>query len=267
MSKKNYRGGQFEQTYEGHLQSICRENEKINEQQVRAAVSGFDSLGAGILHTQPLFYAIDYTQASYRLMTSATRELVGEPSEAFLEGGIPKLLDIYHPEDFKVYNEHVFSTNMAFLRSQPVEDHHRFVFSYNFRVRHRSGRYIPIYQRGSYLTSPDTGLPLYSIGMVMNITPFKKDFLMHHTIEKTSTAGCDLLEAHTYYPREEDRLLSVREQQILQYMADGWCSKQIADRLNIAENTIANHRKNMLKKTSTKNVAELVAFACKRGLI
>ncbi|SIN73566.1 LuxR C-terminal-related transcriptional regulator [Chitinophaga niabensis] len=267
MSKEVSRGGQFEQTFEGHLQSICYENDKINEPDVRAIVSGLDSFGAGILHTKPLFYVIDYTKARYCVMSGAVREITGEPPEAFLEGGIPKLLDVYNGEDFKVYNEHVFSTNMSFLRSQPVEDHQQFVFSYNFRVRHRNGHYVPIYQRGCYLTSPDTGLPLYSLGMVMNITPFKKDFLMHHTIEKASAAGCKMLAEYTYFPHEEDKLLTRRERQILQYMAEGWCSKQIADRIDIAENTIANHRKNMLRKTGARNVAELVAFACKSGLI
>lgn len=257
----------FEQTFEGHLQSICHESDKIKEQDLRAVAASLDNLRAGIFHTCPLFYVIDYTQASYRLMTGAIREITNEPPEAFLEGGIPKLIDVYNREDFKVYNEHVFIRNRAFLQSQPVAEHHRFVFSYNFRVRHLNGHYTPICQRGFYLTSPDTGLPLYSLGMVMNITPFKKDTIMHHSIEKAGAAGYELLEEYTYYPNEEDKLLSSRERHILQYMAEGLSSKQIADRLRVAENTIANHRKNMLRKTGTKNVAELVAFACRSRII
>ncbi|MGX5816745.1 response regulator transcription factor [Chitinophaga lutea] len=267
MSKKVSVRNRPRLTFEEHLRTISHESDKIDEQNVMAAISGLNTIGKSILPTKPLFYAIDYTQASYRVMTDVIQEFINEPSEAFLEGGIPKLLDIYNRDDFKVYNEHVFTTNMAFLRSQPVESHHQFVFSYNFRIRHRKGHDIPIYQRGCYLTSPETGLPLYSFGMVLNIAPFKRDFLMHHTIEKTGPAGPLLMADHTYYPHEEDKLLSPRERDILQYMADGLCGKQIADRLDIAENTIANHRKNMLKKTGAKNMAELVAFACKRGLI
>ncbi|QEC74380.1 helix-turn-helix transcriptional regulator [Arachidicoccus ginsenosidivorans] len=50
-------------------------------------------------------------------------------------------------------------------------------------------------------------------------------------------------------------------------MADGLSSKQIAGNLHISENTIANHRKNMLRKTSTGNVAQLIAYACKSSII
>jgi DNA-binding NarL/FixJ family response regulator len=38
-------------------------------------------------------------------------------------------------------------------------------------------------------------------------------------------------------------------------MADGLSSKMIAFKLRISENTIANHRDNMTRKTNTKNVA------------
>ena len=61
--------------------------------------------------------------------------------------------------------------------------------------------------------------------------------------------------------------MSRRERCVLGYMAEGESSKQIAWRLKISENTVSNHRKNMLRKTNTKNVAELIAFACRRDLI
>ncbi len=53
-------------------------------------------------------------------------------------------------------------------------------------------------------------------------------------------------------------VLSQREQEILSLIAKGMSSKQIAAKLEISENTVANHRKNMLTKTSTKSSAELI---------
>ncbi len=52
--------------------------------------------------------------------------------------------------------------------------------------------------------------------------------------------------------------LSTREKEILAYIADGLSSKQIADKLSISINTVANHRKNMLLKMGAKSSAELV---------
>jgi len=44
-------------------------------------------------------------------------------------------------------------------------------------------------------------------------------------------------------------------------MADGLSSKQIAGKLRISQNTVMNHRKNIMKKTNTKNAAELIKHA------
>ena len=52
--------------------------------------------------------------------------------------------------------------------------------------------------------------------------------------------------------------LSCREQQILSFIAEGLSTKEIARKLSISENTVANHRKNMLKKGGAKSSAQLV---------
>jgi DNA-binding CsgD family transcriptional regulator len=54
--------------------------------------------------------------------------------------------------------------------------------------------------------------------------------------------------------------LTDREKEILAFIANGFSTKQIADRLHISPNTVANHRKNMLAKTRAKNSTELVLY-------
>lgn len=52
--------------------------------------------------------------------------------------------------------------------------------------------------------------------------------------------------------------LTKREKEILECIAKGLSTKQIADKLFISRNTVANHRRNMLKKTGAKSSAELL---------
>lgn len=52
--------------------------------------------------------------------------------------------------------------------------------------------------------------------------------------------------------------LTTREKEILSCIASGLSSKQIAGKLFISINTVANHRKNMLAKMGARNSAELV---------
>jgi DNA-binding CsgD family transcriptional regulator len=54
--------------------------------------------------------------------------------------------------------------------------------------------------------------------------------------------------------------LTQREKEILNLIAQGMSSKQIADKLSISQNTVSNHRKNMLAKAGAKSSAELVSI-------
>ena len=55
-----------------------------------------------------------------------------------------------------------------------------------------------------------------------------------------------------------DTSLTSREVEILSCIIEGLNTRQIANKLSISENTVANHRKNMLRKRGAKNSAELV---------
>ena len=59
----------------------------------------------------------------------------------------------------------------------------------------------------------------------------------------------------------EDYQLSDREQEVLELVAQGLSSKEIAERLKIAVNTVNTHRKSITRKTGIKSVAGLAVYA------
>jgi DNA-binding NarL/FixJ family response regulator len=59
--------------------------------------------------------------------------------------------------------------------------------------------------------------------------------------------------------------LTSREKDILQLLADGYSTKEIAVRLFVSVNTVETHRKNMLFKTGLRNVAHLIKWAFENG--
>ncbi len=64
--------------------------------------------------------------------------------------------------------------------------------------------------------------------------------------------------------REEDKesiVITKREQEILNLVADGMTSPQIADKLKISVRTVQTHRANIMGKLGVKNAAELVRYA------
>lgn len=60
--------------------------------------------------------------------------------------------------------------------------------------------------------------------------------------------------------------LSAREQEVLQYIADGSTSKEMAERMNISAKTIDIHRNNLKKKLGIHTIAGLTKFAIAKGL-
>ena len=60
--------------------------------------------------------------------------------------------------------------------------------------------------------------------------------------------------------------LTARERQVLQLIAEGLTSVQIAERLHIAASTVEVHRRNLMRKLDLHNVAELTRYAITSGI-
>ena len=62
-------------------------------------------------------------------------------------------------------------------------------------------------------------------------------------------------------------LLSAREREILQLVAEGKSSKEIAAVLTLSTYTVETHRSNIMQKLNLKGIPELILYAVRKGLI
>lgn len=60
--------------------------------------------------------------------------------------------------------------------------------------------------------------------------------------------------------------LSNREAEVLEHISNGLSTNDIAQQLNISNNTVEFHRHNLMKKLSANNMAQLVKKAIQLGL-
>lgn len=81
------------------------------------------------------------------------------------------------------------------------------------------------------------------------------DLLMEKSVIISSNISCNGVK------------ISEREIQVLQLIAQGLPSKQIADRLFISVHTVTTHRKNIMSKLNINNRALLVMYAIRENLI
>ncbi|HTR38736.1 MAG TPA: response regulator transcription factor [Bryobacteraceae bacterium] len=62
-------------------------------------------------------------------------------------------------------------------------------------------------------------------------------------------------------------LLTVREREILQLLAERKSNKEIAQALNLSPYTVETHRRNLQEKLNLHSLAELILYAVRKGVI
>jgi two-component system, NarL family, response regulator NreC len=62
-------------------------------------------------------------------------------------------------------------------------------------------------------------------------------------------------------------LLTTREREILQLVAEGKSNKDVATMLNLSPYTVETHRSNILEKLNLHSVPELILYAVRKGVI
>ncbi|MDD7343099.1 MAG: helix-turn-helix transcriptional regulator [Bacteroidales bacterium] len=61
--------------------------------------------------------------------------------------------------------------------------------------------------------------------------------------------------------------LTEREKEVLKHLVKGFNSREISEKLFISINTVQYHRKQLLRKTLSRNVAELIGKAYQLSLL
>lgn len=75
-----------------------------------------------------------------------------------------------------------------------------------------------------------------------------------------STEGLEL-------ENQENSLFSKRELEIIIHVSNGFTFTEIAELLFLAPETVKTHKKNILKKAGAKNMAHLITFCIREGII
>ena len=115
--------------------------------------------------------------------------------------------------------------------------------------------------------------------MVSKMTEKRVDGVIYKTahLEQLLQAITTVNEGRQYYSpkfKKSQKVLSLqndipspREIEVLEAIAKGYSTKEIASQLFISENTVENHRKSLFKKLHAHNMAELIVKSIGAGYI
>jgi DNA-binding NarL/FixJ family response regulator len=66
-------------------------------------------------------------------------------------------------------------------------------------------------------------------------------------------------------PHAFTKLLSLREQEVLRLLGEGFRNETVAERLNVSPKTILSYRRNIMMKLGVHSTPELIRYAFKKG--
>ena len=76
----------------------------------------------------------------------------------------------------------------------------------------------------------------------------------------------DYLNKLTHDRSSADKALTTREREVLQLIAEGKSTKEIATRLSVSVKTVETHRRQIMEKLGIYSIAELTKYAIREGL-
>ncbi len=209
----------------------------------------------GIFHPGNYYYYVfNCTTTSVEFFSDGIKEVLGLTAEE--EFTIEYLLSIIHPEDLSYFID--FEKQVTqFFNQIAVEKVLKYKVTYDYRVKHRDGRYIRLLQQVITIQSDEYGGVIRVLGIHTDISHLKKT--------NGSTLSFIGLEGEPSFndfrvglPSSRKTILTKQEMQILKLLVQGKTSKEIAALLFISRLTVDGHRKNMLRKANCKSTVELI---------
>lgn len=203
--------------------------------------------------------------ASNRLWWSDEIFRIFEVDSSSFDASYEAFLAVIHPDDREMVNS-------AYLNSlqnkTPYDIEHRLLLQ-DGRIKYVHERCETVYGRA--------GEPLRSVGTVQDISDRKRLKLegtdMLRRIESLimqmdeRTAAVVPPENVVTNSDEGAGKLSRRHLEVIELVAAGLTSAQIAARLNISQTTVITHRRNLMRKLGCHSAAELTAYAIKNRIV
>ena len=74
-------------------------------------------------------------------------------------------------------------------------------------------------------------------------------------------------QTHHEYTSDSSEVLTAREREVIQLLAEGRTSKEVAVTLNLSVKTAETHRTNLMRKLGLHSVADLTRYAVRNGIV
>ncbi len=212
----------------------------------------------------PAFYIIiDYTEFNYKYVSDSIKPILGYEPESFLVDSFSAFNTIIFPEDRESMLKG-WPAIAQYIKQLPTDIIKHSTCTVDFQIKAFTGNHVHILQQTVMLETDENGRFLYELVKLTDITHWQKTSPLTYIIN-TPDPDFDMI----YIPSEDLQIqgnaFSPAELKVLELMANGEKSKDIARQLHISPHTVDTHRRNMLRKTQCSNTQDLIRFAYLSG--
>ena len=201
-------------------------------------------------------YAVyDMNKQNYILKSREQKRLFGFSKDEDIQAHYNNI----HPDDLTFVLE---ADNMVydFYSNLDPSEKKDYKLVYDFRIKNVDGIYMRYMHQAVTLELDRSGKVWLSLVISHQISESSVYTKPQRRLIHMKTKKLHLFEDEEL---KSDMLLSTRETEILDLIARGYESKEIAEKLFISINTVNNHRQNILRKTQTENTNQAILY-CKR---
>lgn len=244
-----------------HLSKEPKAEEAQVERTVRTLIKKYQN------HSISTIAINDHREMNFVFVSKNIDRLLGYPHKEVVKNKLVLSNEIIHPQDIN-RSALLFEDIFKFYFSLPLDERLNYKFCNEVRLKSKSGSYVWLLHEFEVVKFDFLGKPLVSLSQVKDITAIKEDETQNLWIGKYFRDGNYRIElSKKYHCHPVSLNLSKRELEILKLLSSGFCSKEIAERLHISLHTVNTHRQNMLRKTNSRNVCELIKYSLARGAI
>ncbi len=165
------------------------------------------------------------------------------------EFNLDQLIKMIHPNDL----DYFFSCeekDLAFTNQLMFNQHFQYLFSYSYKIALKNGDVITIQQQCQAIEVTEQGYLSKTLVIHKRIPDYAERPIADHRIFDKGKG--------IYLDSENCYGLTKREVEVLTLLKAGLSSVEISNKLHISKYTIDTHRKNILNKTNSTTIIELL---------
>jgi len=227
-----------------------------------------DQAVASVFSSGPsYYYVLDFHNVHKPMYLSpSVRSLLGlDPDNSTIQD----IINCVHPDDL-AFVAAAEETAIRLLHRIGMQQVRQYKISYCFRLKTADQGYRLFNHQCVILATDENDGVARALGIHTDITHLTAEnnykLSLLHLLGGESYLKVDVLNDGDPVVSQPS-IFSPREMEVVRLLASGLTSAEIAAELGIAENTVKNHRKNILKRAGCKTTGQLVSRCIGEGLI